>query len=341
MKKLEQIFGIEKANEIIEKAKITRAERGYSGKASTEEKELERRRKISNSAKKNPKCGGKRLGSGRGKKGWYKRYFCDSSYELAWVIYHIDHNILFERNTEGFDYFFDGEWHKFYPDFIKQSIYYEIKGYKTKQLEAKIEQFPYKIIVLYEKDIKYILDYVIKKYGKNFISLYEDKKYIKSCKKCGGYICSQNKSGICKKCFTNNLKGEISVTKKKIEYRCVKCDKIIKKNKSNLCKKCYKQKEKFEVDKNTLKNLIEKYSYETIGKKFGISGNTVKKRVIKLGIEIKHEIGYWNKINGKLIQEEKEKNIKYCKDCNKKLCYKNKSGYCKKCIAKYNFKQVK
>jgi len=37
--------------------------------------------------------GGKRIGSGRGKSGWYKGYWCDSSWELAYVIYNIDHDV--------------------------------------------------------------------------------------------------------------------------------------------------------------------------------------------------------------------------------------------------------
>lgn len=43
--------------------------------------------------------GGKREGSGRGKRGWYKGYYCDSSWELAWVIYNLDHGNQFKRNT--------------------------------------------------------------------------------------------------------------------------------------------------------------------------------------------------------------------------------------------------
>ena len=47
------------------------------------------------------KCsGGYRKGSGVGKGGWYKGYWCDSSYELAWIIFNIEHGNLFTRNTE-------------------------------------------------------------------------------------------------------------------------------------------------------------------------------------------------------------------------------------------------
>ena len=48
--------------------------------------------------KKNPLSGGLRHGSGRGKKGWYKGYWCDSTWELAWVIYQLDNGKVPVRN---------------------------------------------------------------------------------------------------------------------------------------------------------------------------------------------------------------------------------------------------
>ena len=41
------------------------------------------KRKISETMKNNYNAGGLRHGSGRGHKGWYKNYFCDSTYELS------------------------------------------------------------------------------------------------------------------------------------------------------------------------------------------------------------------------------------------------------------------
>ena len=46
--------------------------------------------------KDNPNCGGLRPGSGRGKMGYYKGYYCRSSWELAWIVYQIEHNIINE-----------------------------------------------------------------------------------------------------------------------------------------------------------------------------------------------------------------------------------------------------
>lgn len=148
------------------------------GKASTPEKENERKRKISETMKKNPLSGGLRKGSGRGKKGWYKGYWCDSSWELAWVIYNIDHNIIFKRNLDGFEYEYNNQIRKYYPDFIVNDTYYEIKGRRNfigmdNENQEKIKQFKRNLIVLYEKDIKPYLTYVIDKYGKDYVTMYE------------------------------------------------------------------------------------------------------------------------------------------------------------------------
>lgn len=116
--------------------------------------------------------GGYTKGGGRGKHGWYKGYWCDSSWELAWVIYHLDNNIFFERNTKGFEYIFKNKKYKFYPDFIKDNIYFEIKGWIDEKNKEKINQFPFKLEVLTKKEIKNIIEYVKSKYGNNFISLY-------------------------------------------------------------------------------------------------------------------------------------------------------------------------
>lgn len=123
-----------------------------------------------------PKCGpgGYRKNSGRGKCGWYKGYWCQSSYELAFVLYNIDHDIKFDRNKEGFEYIFQDIKHKFYPDFIINGEYYELKGFMTPQQQAKIDQFPYKIYLIDKILIKPYIDYVVNKYGINFIGLYEE-----------------------------------------------------------------------------------------------------------------------------------------------------------------------
>jgi hypothetical protein len=118
--------------------------------------------------------GGYRKHAGRGKQGWYKNYECDSSWELAYVIYNLEHGIKFERNNEGFEYEFKGSKFKFYPDFIlEDGSYVEIKGWLDEKNKAKIASFKKELVVLGNREIKPFLDYAIERYGKNFVSLYE------------------------------------------------------------------------------------------------------------------------------------------------------------------------
>ena len=119
------------------------------------------------------KLGGYIRGSGRGKKGWYKGFFCDSSWELAYVIYCLDHDIDIKRNNEKRQYTYNGITKNYIPDFIVNGNLIEIKGYKTDQWLAKIDANP-DISVLYEKDLQPVLNYVISKHGKNYINLYEN-----------------------------------------------------------------------------------------------------------------------------------------------------------------------
>ena len=122
-----------------------------------------------------PKSGGKRKGSGIGKKGWYKGIYCDSTWELAFVIYCLEHNIPIKRNKSYRTYLFNGEKHKYYPDFIvEETKVYEIKGYCSEQWKAKCEQNPDIIVIGKDKITKY-LKYCINKYGIEFWEdLYED-----------------------------------------------------------------------------------------------------------------------------------------------------------------------
>lgn len=122
--------------------------------------------------------GGYREKGGRGKQGWYKGYYCSSSWELAWVIYQLEHGVKFKRNTEGFEYEFNGRKYKFYPDFQMDETnnYVEVKGYLDKKNTAKISSFPYQLNVIGRKEIKPFIEYTELKYGKDYTHLYETKK---------------------------------------------------------------------------------------------------------------------------------------------------------------------
>jgi len=117
--------------------------------------------------------GGIRKGSSRGKCGWYKGYWCDSSYELGYLIYCLEHNIKIERNKRGYEYNYKGKKHLFYPDFRVNGDLVEIKNFRSKLTDIKLKSVNEKIDIFYKDTINQYLVYVINKYGKDFINLYE------------------------------------------------------------------------------------------------------------------------------------------------------------------------
>ena len=149
---------------------------GTPGRSATYEGEIERRRKISIKAKQ--RNGGYRRGSGRGRKGWYKGMFCDSSWELAFVLWCELHNKDIERNKYTFEYTWQDKIRKYLPDFIVDKQFIEIKGWLSPQNQAKIDQFPHdkhKLVVYTEATMKSIFLEIYKVYGKNFTRLYESE----------------------------------------------------------------------------------------------------------------------------------------------------------------------
>lgn len=118
--------------------------------------------------------------SGRGKKGSYKGFWCDSTYELAYIIYCIDHNISIIRNKEYFEYEYLGKKHRYYPDFIVDGELIEIKGFANgalpyKEQALKDSKRPYRI--LFPKDLQHVFQYIRETYNKevnkNIEDLYE------------------------------------------------------------------------------------------------------------------------------------------------------------------------
>lgn len=108
------------------------------------------------------------------KSGWYHGIHCDSSWELAFIIYNEEHGNKIHRCTEVRKYILENKEYEYHPDFVVNNIIYEIKGIKSKNSIAK-QLYNQDIIFLYRKDIKKYLDYVIEKYGNNFIDLYDKK----------------------------------------------------------------------------------------------------------------------------------------------------------------------
>ncbi len=119
-------------------------------------------------------AGGLRRGAGRGKNGWYRGYWCDSSWELAWIIFQLDHGVSFKRNTEGFEYLFEGKRCKFFPDFLlDDGTFVEIKGWMDSKNQAKIDSFERNLLLIGPLEIQPFIEYASSRFGVNFISQYE------------------------------------------------------------------------------------------------------------------------------------------------------------------------
>jgi hypothetical protein len=129
---------------VLQRQQATRLSRIKSAQralAESQELEQQRRLKLSQVARLRG-LGGYERGSGRGKKGWFRGHWCDSTYELAFVVWALDHDIPFERNLELFPYEYHGQLLCWMPDFLlADGTYIEIKGYLTPQAEAKFAFF--------------------------------------------------------------------------------------------------------------------------------------------------------------------------------------------------------
>lgn len=154
-----------------------KGQRGMStGVASTPEAEAERRRKISAACK--GRTGGYREGSGRGKKGTYDGIYCDSSWELAFVLWCRLKGYAIKRATKRFPYKWKGKVRNYLPDFLvkkpgEKAKYVEVKGYVTPQWKAKQAAFPHDLIVVSALAMRSILSKVVEHHGKSFLKMYE------------------------------------------------------------------------------------------------------------------------------------------------------------------------
>jgi hypothetical protein len=102
----------------------------------------------------------------KAKRGYYKGFYCSSTWELAWLIYTMDHGIIPVRNTQSFPYTYHGKSLKYIPDFIlPNNTYVEIKGsHDLMQWYEKLAAFPHIIKVYYETNLSPIFTYILKKY---------------------------------------------------------------------------------------------------------------------------------------------------------------------------------
>lgn len=124
--------------------------------------------------------GGYRPGSGRAKTGYYKGIYCGSTYELAWVVYQLDHNIPFNRFDGCLIHPVTGQ--KYFPDFLQGKLIVEIKGYESNERVSKKNEIAkmngYDVLVKRKNDLEKEFNWLKTKYGlmKEYQRLYDDYK---------------------------------------------------------------------------------------------------------------------------------------------------------------------
>lgn len=127
-------------------------------------KEIFRRNALKN------KLGGPSKTSSYGKRGTYRGIHCDSTYELALLIYCLDHNIKIVRNTLSFPYSYEGKSYNYYPDFYLEDhdVFIETKGRDIGPVYEKAQgviDAGRKIKILHYEDLSECFQYVVDTYG--------------------------------------------------------------------------------------------------------------------------------------------------------------------------------
>lgn len=110
----------------------------------------------------------------------YNDLYFDSSWELAFYIYHVDQNISIEREPEKIIYYFNGAKHYYFPDFKINDKLFEIKSpYLYSKLlipntfeNAKLNCMTKNNVTIIMDCSKY-LTYIKGKYGKNFLKSFK------------------------------------------------------------------------------------------------------------------------------------------------------------------------
>ena len=141
---------------------------------SEECRKIGRHKKLSELAKKNNFGGYEPNSIKKYHHGKYKGIHYDSSWELAYLVWNIEHNIDIKRCDEIRTYITeDNKIHRYFPDFIVNNEIIEIKGYFGKGAQLKAKQNP-DIRILKHEDLKDIIQYVINKYGNKYWEVLND-----------------------------------------------------------------------------------------------------------------------------------------------------------------------
>lgn len=122
------------------------------------------------------------------------------------------------------------------------------------------------------------------------------KKQHIQCQQCGKEI-RKNKYGLCKDCYVQKNYDQKkqkyvyrdSVTK---TYKCTECGVQTKKTQSGLCRTCLNKKMTTpnKPSKEVLQQQVKQHSMLSLGRKYGVSDNAIRKWCKQYGIDYKHGI---------------------------------------------------
>ena len=111
-----------------------------------------------------------------GKCGYFQGIWCASSWELAFVAFHLYHHNIIIRCPLIFTYNHESKTKRYFPDFIIDDIIYEIKGQLTEQVYIKtqaVKDAGYNIMIIDREKIIPIINQVKTLYNvKNITELY-------------------------------------------------------------------------------------------------------------------------------------------------------------------------
>jgi hypothetical protein len=120
--------------------------------------------------------GGYRQKAGRGVCYNFEGITFDSFYEFLVYLYYKDKLIYLRKVLTPINTIVDGKEYNYTPDFVDvNNKYYEIKsfgdhwGWNVK----KIKYFPYQLEVIHDDKLTSIKDYVINKYGQEFLTKFK------------------------------------------------------------------------------------------------------------------------------------------------------------------------
>lgn len=121
---------------------------------------------------------------GGGHKGKYKGVPCDSTYELAFLVWNLDHGVDIKRCDAVYSYTYKDKTSAYKPDFVVEGQEVEIKGFMSARAQAKLDQNPH-IFVVDKTDIQPFIKYVKQTYRvKDIRDLYDNNDHQIACANC-------------------------------------------------------------------------------------------------------------------------------------------------------------